>query len=135
MKKIILAGNAVTAEILYGYLSADPRYQIIALTVDDEFIEQGALREIDSIPLSHLGEVGNPPDCSIIMAMGYHDINRSRESMFLRLKKMGYQIETYIHPEAKVFTQIPLGEGSVVLPSAVIEPHVYLGANSVVWQM
>jgi sugar O-acyltransferase (sialic acid O-acetyltransferase NeuD family) len=133
MKKVILVGNAITAEILLCYLAQDGRYQVLGLTVDDEFINQYGIQGIDSIALSQLRNVYDPQDCAVIMAMGYNDINRSRESMFHRLKEMGYRIETYVHPDAKVYTQRSLGEGCVILPSAVIEPHVRLGANSMVW--
>lgn len=133
MKKIILAGNAITADILNCYLAQDDRYQVIGLTVDDEYVEKGGIQGLDSIALSQLKNVYDPQGCTVIMAMGYDDINRSRESMFLRLKEMGFGIETYVHPDAKVYTQHALGEGCVLLPSAVIEPHVRLGANSMVW--
>lgn len=133
MKKIVLAGNAITADILNSYLSKDDRYQVIGLTVDDDFLGSGGIQGLDSIALSRLKDVYSPQDCSVIMAMGYNDINRSRESMFHRIKDMGYCIESYVHPDAKVFTAHPLGEGCVVLPSAVMEPHVHLGANSMVW--
>lgn len=133
MKKIVLAGNAVTAGILNSYLALDPRYEVIGLTVDDEFLASGGIDGLDSIPLSQLSEMQKTEDFSIIMAMGYGDINRSRESMFKRLKQSGYVIEIYVHPDAKVYTRHPLGEGCVVMPSAVIEPHASVGANSMVW--
>ncbi len=133
MKKVILAGNAITADILNSYLAQDDRYQVIGLTVDDDFLQRGGIQGLASIALSHLREIHAPQDCAVIMAMGYNDINRRRESMFHRLKEMGYHIETYIHPDAKVYTEYPLGEGCIILPSAVIEPHVRLGANSMVW--
>jgi UDP-3-O-[3-hydroxymyristoyl] glucosamine N-acyltransferase len=53
--------------------------------------------------------------------------------MFNRLKVMGYGMETYIHPDARVYTNKPLGEGSVVLPGAIIEPYARVGANTMVW--
>ena len=134
MKNVILAGNAVTADILNSYLAHDERYNVVGLTVDDDYIDQGSVSGIDtSTPLSRLQDTHGPDDCVIIMAMGYNDLNRVRESMFLRLKQMGYSIETYVHPDARVYTEQPLGEGCVVLPSAVIEPHVRLGDNLMVW--
>lgn len=133
MKKVILAGNAITANILHGYLSQDNRYEVVGLTVDDDFIDMNGVPDIRSIPLSNIASTYNPQDHAVIMAMGYNDINRSRESMFNRLKAMGYQIESYVHPDAKVYTHHPLGEGCIILPSAVIEPHVKVGANSMIW--
>jgi sugar O-acyltransferase (sialic acid O-acetyltransferase NeuD family) len=133
MKKIILAGNAITADILNCYLDRDDRYQVLGLTVDDDFLQEGGIPDLESIALSQLRASHDPHECAIIMAMGYSDINRSRESMFHRLKEMDYTIETYVHPDAKVYTEHQLGEGCVILPSAVIEPHVRLGANSMIW--
>ncbi len=133
MKNIVLAGNATTANVLNSYLGGDDRYQVLALTVDDDFVHEGGMQSLDSIALSRLTEIHGPKDCAVIMAMGYNDINRSRESMFQRLKQMGYRIETYVHPDAGIYTDLPLGEGCVVLPSAVIEPGVRVGANSVIW--
>lgn len=133
MKRVVLAGNAITADILLSYLKRDARYEVVGLTVDDDYVDKGTIKEIKTIGLSQLSATRAPRDCAIIMAMGYNDLNRSRESLFLRLKEMGYSIETYIHPDAKIYTDHPLGEGSIVLPSAVIEPHARLGANSMVW--
>jgi sugar O-acyltransferase (sialic acid O-acetyltransferase NeuD family) len=133
MKKIILAGNAITADILYSYISADSRYEVIGLTVDDEFLSQGCIDEIPSAGLSQLHETFPPHSCSVVMAVGYNDLNRVRESLFLRLKDMGYSIETYVHPDARVYSEHPLGEGCVVLPAAVIETHVQVGANTMIW--
>lgn len=133
MKRVILAGNAVTADILSCYLAGDDRYEVTGLTVDDEFVSQGGIVGLDTVALSALSQSYAPEAYSVIMAMGYSDLNRGRESMFSRLKAMGYQIETYIHPDAFVFTALPIGEGCVVLPSAVVEPHVQLGPNSMVW--
>lgn len=132
-KKVVLAGNAITADILYAYLGGDDRYEVLGLTVDDEYVAEGTIKGVPSIGLSQLAGEFAPDTCSIIMAVGYDDLNRVRESLFVRLKEMGYTIETYVHPDARVYTEYPLGEGSLILPGAVVEPHAQLGANSMVW--
>lgn len=133
MKKVILVGNAITAEILYSYLRHDHRYEVMGLTVDDEFLDQGGVEGLAAAGLSRVREVFPPETCRVVMAVGYNDLNRGRESLFLRMKDMGYDVETYVHPDARVYTDCPLGEGCVVLPGAVIEPHVRVGANTMIW--
>ena len=133
MKKILLAGNAVTADILCAYLRLDSRYEVAALTVDDEFVEQNGLDGYRTVGLSNVASAFPPDTHSVIMAMGYGDLNRARETVFNRLKATGYGVEAYIHTEAKVFTTLPIGEGSVILPGAVIEPHARVGRNTMVW--
>jgi sugar O-acyltransferase (sialic acid O-acetyltransferase NeuD family) len=133
MKKILLAGNSITAEILCAYLRRDSRYEVAGFTVDDEFVAQGGIGGYRTVGLSEAVGAFSPEIHCVIMAMGYNDLNRSRETMFGRLKAMGYGVETYIHPDARVYTDQPVGEGSVVLPGAVIEPHARVGANTMVW--
>lgn len=133
MKRIVLAGNAVTAEILYRYLMGDPRYRVAGVTVDDAYLDQGASFPVPVVGLSQLVLRFPPDSCVILMAMGYANVNADRRSMFERLKALGYVIETYVHPQAMVHTAHPIGEGSVVLPGALVEPEVRLGANTVVW--
>lgn len=133
MTKILLAGNAITAEILCAYLRQDARYEVAGLTVDDEFVAQSGMGGYRTVGLSEVVNTFAPDTHRVIMAMGYNDLNRSREAMFERLKAKGYGVETYIHPDARVYTDHPVGEGSVVLPGAVIEPHARVGVNTMVW--
>lgn len=133
MTRLVIAGNAVTAEILLSYLKGDSRFDVVGLTVDDEFLDKGTIAHLPSVGLSRLKDQFPPDTCRILMAMGYNDLNRVRESMFSRLKEMGYGMETYVHPGAQVHSHLPIGEGSIVLPAAVIEPHASVGANSMVW--
>lgn len=132
-QKIILAGSAITAEVMFAYLRRDARYEVAGLTVDDEFVAQEGVGGYRTAGLSEAVSAFSPHTHRVIMAMGYNDLNRTRENMFGRIKAMGYSLETYIHPDARVFTDNPLGEGSVVLPGAVIEPHAQVGANTMVW--
>lgn len=132
-QRIVLAGNAITAQILHSYLASDRRYQVVGLTVDEDFIATGRLTSVPAVPLSKLPQQFDPAGFRILMAIGYDNLNRVRQSVFTRLKAMGYTFETYVHPGAHVHNGEPLGEGSVVLPGAVIEPHASVGVNAVVW--
>lgn len=133
MKKIVLAGNSITASILYSYLSRDSRYIISGAVVDDEFVDSNPLREVSSIKLSAVVSGFPPEEYSIIMAAGYARLNTIRESLKTRLEGIGYRFETYVHPDARVYSQVPLGDGAVILPGAVIEPHAVVGGNTMVW--
>lgn len=132
MTRLVLAGNAVTAQILLSYLDKDSRYEVAGLTVDDEYVGAG-LEGNPCVGLSGLQAAFAPETHRILMAMGYNDLNRSREAMFHRLKAMGYAIEAYVHPDARVYTDQPLGEGCIILPGAVVEPCARIGANTMVW--
>ena len=94
MKKVILAGNAVTAEILKAYLDSDDRYQVVGAVVDDDFLQSGTVADLHCVGMSGLADRFPAGSVSVVMAMGYNDLNRVRASMFDRLKVAGYAIET-----------------------------------------
>ncbi|CAD5285499.1 Sugar O-acyltransferase, sialic acid O-acetyltransferase NeuD family [Bosea sp. 62] len=133
MRRIVLAGNAVTAEILYSYLANDARYSVAGFTVDDDYVDKGSSFPLATVGLSELSGRFAPGEHRIVMAMGYSGVNAHRRSMFERLKGMGYAIETYIHPSAMIHTSHPIGEGSVVLPGVLVEPEVRVGIDTILW--
>lgn len=133
MKKIVLVGNAITADIIAALLRHDARYQVLACVVDDDYVASGGVEGLPTLKLSELAASHPPDEVAIIIAMGYRDMNRARESMFLRLKDMSYTMETYVHPDARVYSQHSLGEGALIFPGAIVEPHAEVGANTLVW--
>lgn len=133
MKKLLLAGNSMTADILAAYLRSDTRYEVLACVVDDDFVNAAGVEGLPTLGLSQLVGSYYPEEVSFLMAMGYNDLNRGRERMFNRLKDMGYTIETWVHPDARVYTGHPLGEGALIFPGAMVEPHARVGANTLIW--
>jgi len=133
VKNIVLAGNAIAAEILFAYLKQDSRYEVVASTVDDTYVSKNRIAGLPSIALSSIVDAFPPGEVSVVMAVGYDNLNRSRAALLKKLRQLGYGIETYIHADAKVFTDHPVGEGSVILPGAVVEPGAQIGANTVIW--
>jgi sugar O-acyltransferase (sialic acid O-acetyltransferase NeuD family) len=133
MQRIILAGNGIAASNLLPHIAADDRYQIVGVTADDEFVASGGLDGFETIPLSLALQAFPPTAARVIMAIGYGDLNRVRESVFGRIKHAGYAVETFVHPSAYVSRDAVVGEGCLILPGAVVEPGVTVGVNSVVW--
>ena len=133
MQDIVLAGNSLTAEVIYSLVNTDSRFRVVATVVDDEFKNQSRLSNIECVGLSELKSNFPPDKNSIIMAMGYHDLNRARQDMFSRLLAFNYKLEKYIHPEAKVFSEDRIGKGSVIFPGTILEPNSLVQNNTIIW--
>jgi hypothetical protein len=78
-QKIILAGNAITAQILHSYLFR-PTLPL-QCHVDDEFVSKGGVGELPAVPISALASAFPAGECRVLMAIGYSDLNRIRESV------------------------------------------------------
>ncbi|OEU70997.1 MAG: hypothetical protein BA863_18870 [Desulfovibrio sp. S3730MH75] len=133
MKDIIIIGNSLGAEILYGYLSADSRYNVVGFAVDAQYIAEQSLFDLNIFSLETLVDKFPPNSVSVVLGVGYSGVNANRAELYNRVKEMGYSVETYIHPTATVMPSASIGEGVVVLASSVIEPFAQIGNNSFVW--
>ena len=131
--RVILAGNSVTASILYDYLLDDACYEVVGSVVDDECVDRSTLGEVKCCAVADVSTAFRPTDVSVILAAGYSGLNEPRENLAARLLSLGYRIDRYVHPDAHIYSRIELGAGAVVLPGAVIEPHARVGANVMVW--
>lgn len=133
MQKLVIIGNAISADIMFGYLKSDSRYKPVAFSADADYIQEPKKFGLDVVNLSVLPEYYPPTEYRAVMAVGYSNLNQNRKDIFDRVKVMGYTIESYIHPDAKVFNDNQIGEGSIVMANSVIEVYTSIGKNSVVW--
>ncbi|MBQ9537263.1 MAG: acetyltransferase [Desulfovibrionaceae bacterium] len=129
MQKILLAGNGITARIMYGYLLHDTRYQVEGCVVDDDFVSNAVFKDVKSFKLSEIQQHFPKDKVELIMAVGYAQVNQVRQSLFERLKDLGYHFHTYIHPKSTILSDKPIGEGSILLPGALVEPNASIGRD------
>lgn len=132
MKDIIIFGNGQYAKNIYLFIKKDDRYNVKAFVVDKKFINEEKLYGVQVIPYEHIEQQFNKNSISILIAIGYTNLNKNREKVYKKLKKENYKIETYIHPDAKVFSN-NIGEGCVFIAGAVIETNTNIGKCVVAW--
>lgn len=132
MKEIVVAGNSSAAALLNEYLEHDRRYRIVAFTVDREYIREKSFLNHPVLSPEEIATEYPSSSFSVLLGIGYSNLNRTREQLFSRLKEYGYTLETYIHPDAKIYSS-NIGEGSIVLANAFIDVHACIGENTVVW--
>jgi len=132
MQKLVVVGNSISAEIMNEYLKHDSRYEIAAFSVDADFIKTDELFGRPLVDLKSLPQTYPADQYHLLMAIGYGNLNRNREQIFDRVKEMGYQVETYIHPDAKVYTTT-IGEGCLIMPNAFVDVCSEIGTNTVIW--
>ena len=133
MTKVIIVGNSIAADILYGYLEHDSRYEVVCFAVNKEYIKEShkfglKVENLDELPSLYAKE-----EFQVVLGIGYRDMNQTRAKFFDKLKKYGYNIVTYIHPSAVIQNNAVIGEGSMILSNSVVEPFVKIGENSIIW--
>jgi len=66
-KKIIIIGNTVAADIIYGLLNSDDRYEVVCFSVDKEYITETEKLGLQVIPIEDLKEKYNPGEHSVML--------------------------------------------------------------------
>lgn len=132
-RKLIIYGNGKIAEVLADYFRRDSDYEIVAFTCEARFISKS---KHDGLPHIPFDEVVNcfPPDChEMHIAVGYHQLNRLRERLFLEARGMGYQLASYISSRSWPGKLLTCGENCFVADGVSVEPGANIGDNVALW--
>lgn len=67
-----------------------------------------------------------------LVTVGSTDVSNARAELFARIKALGMRTPLVLHPSATIAEASGIGEGSVVLAHAIVNPGARLGANVIV---
>lgn len=74
----------------------------------------------------------SPGTIKVVNGLGFVPGNNTRKVTFEKLKSLGYVFETVISADALVSKHCTIEEGVQVLPGAIIQPGVRVGANTII---
>jgi sugar O-acyltransferase (sialic acid O-acetyltransferase NeuD family) len=132
MKKLIIYGTGLVAEVAEFYFRTDTDYQITAFTNAAEFITEERFNGKPLVPFESLESLYAPGEHEIFIALGYNKTNQIRQARYYEAKEKGYACATYISPRASYY-QTPVGDNCFILENNVIQPFVRIGNNVTLW--
>ena len=128
---ILLFGNGKLAELVLAVAHDDPRYRVVAVTADREYLTGAELGGVPQLALEEALEHFPPGRCSMLVTIGYRRM-RARSELLLRARALGYRLPGYVAPRARLDGDVELGENCIVFDLAYLGPGARLGANCVV---
>jgi sugar O-acyltransferase (sialic acid O-acetyltransferase NeuD family) len=126
---VIIFGAGNIAEVTYHYLTYDSSHEIVAFTVNDEYITTKEYFGLPVVPFEDIKEKYPPNDFKMIIAIGYQNINRIRAAKYKEAKSKGYSFISYINSNAYVFKNVEIGENCLILENQAIQACVKIGNN------
>lgn len=135
MRDTIIYGNGAMARVLYSY--ARHSMNIVAFTVDDHCIAPGTqvFCGLPLLPFQSVSGILAPAGHSIIVAVGYLQMNALRRRKREEARAMGYTLASYVHPDVMRHDNTTVGEGCIILdhvsvhPGCRIEDGVFISSN------
>jgi len=132
-RPLVLIGAGEFAQIACEYFDHDSDYDVVAFSVESEYLSQPMLEGRPVVAYETL-EAGYPPtDVDVFVAIPSSQLNRLRTRLYLDAKRRGYRFASYTSTRAFVWRNVELGENSFIFEGNVIQPFVRIGNNCILW--
>jgi sugar O-acyltransferase (sialic acid O-acetyltransferase NeuD family) len=128
---LLIFGAGKIAHAISYYFTRDSEYEIKAYIVDDSFESDSHFLGKPIVRLSEALNKYNPEVYSVFVAVGYQGMNALRSSKYNYIKALGYSFVSYQSPF--VLGEFNLGENTILMDGAVIQPYASFGSNVFVW--
>jgi sugar O-acyltransferase (sialic acid O-acetyltransferase NeuD family) len=132
-KKLIIVGDSAFAELAYEYFNHDSDYEVVAFSVEQEYITRDKLFDLPVTPFELLETIYSPDEHQVFVAVVYTQLNRLRTRLCLESKQKGFKLASYISSKAFVWQNVQIGEHCFIFESNVVQPFVQLEENVILW--
>ena len=129
---VILFGTGKIAEVAYYYLKNDSKYNIIAFTIEEEYINDTKKFGLPILNYNNIEKEYSPKKYYLFAPCSGTNLNRFRERIYINGKKKGYNFISYISSKANVYTK-NIGENCMILEDNTIQPYTKIGNNCILW--
>ena len=133
MSRIVIFGTGKIADQAYFYLTNDSPHEVVAFTVDREYLREGMKMGLPVVAFEEVQDVYSPNDYGMFVAVGYQDLNRFRAKKYEEARTKGYTLISYVSSRAANFGDIEVGDNCFVLEFAVLQPCSKIGNDVFIW--
>jgi len=132
-EKLVIVGAGEFAQIAYEYFTYDSPYEVVAFSVEKEFIKDKELFELPVVPFEELENLYDPLKYKVFVAVTYTQLNRVRTRLYKEAKQKGFSAISYVSSKAFVWRNVGIGENCFIFENNVIQYHTQIGNNVIIW--
>jgi len=126
-RQLVLIGAGEFAQIACEYFEHDSDYDVVAFSVEQEYLARQTLADRPVVPYETLEARYPPADFDVFVAIPSSQLNRLRTRFYLDMKRRGYRLATYVSTRAFVWRNAELGDNCFIFEGNVIQPFVRIG--------
>lgn len=131
--KLIIIGTSAFAEIAYEYFQYDSEYEVVAFSVEKNFIDNCEKFGLPIVAMENITNDFDPKEYYFFAAIVYKQMNRIRTRLYEFMKNKGYKSASYISSRAFVWENVKIGEHCFIFENNTVQPFVELGNNIILW--
>ncbi len=91
-KKLVIIGNTSNARLAKYFFTTDSDYEVKAFSVNREYIREEMFEELPQIAFEDIVSKYPPSEFEVFVAVGYNNMNKIREKLYLECKEKGYSM-------------------------------------------
>lgn len=133
MAQIIIFGTGDIAQIANYYFETDTNHEVVAFTVNREFLTESIFEGKPVIAFEEITEKFPPSDFQMFIALSYSKMNKIRETKYQESKALGYKLVSYISSKCTYLSQYAAGDNCFIFENNTIQPFVKIGNNVTLW--
>lgn len=131
--RLVIFGTGDIAELAQAYFATDSAFEVVAFTVDREFLQADTFCGRPVVPFDEVEQQFPPADHAMFIALSYTRLNALRRDKFFAAKAMGYQLASYVSSRATILNDGAIGENCFILEDNTVQPFVRIGDNVTLW--
>ena len=132
-RSLVIFGAGDIAQLAHYYFSSDTDYDVVAFTVDAEYMAADRFCDLPLVPFGDVATRYPPATHDMFIGVSYTKLNQVRKGKYLAAKALGYRLATYISSRATVLNAGRIGDNCFILEDNTIQPFVTIGNNVVLW--
>ncbi len=132
-KKLVLFGDSAFAEVAYELFTHDSAYEVVAFTINKEYIKQESLFGLPVVAYEEVEKLYPPREYEMHIALVYNTLNRIREKFYTDARKKGYTLANYVSSRCFVWRNVTMGDNVFIFEDNTVQPFVKIGSNVVLW--
>lgn len=132
-KKLVIVGSGETGLIAYEYFQYDSEYEVVAFSVNEQYINETTINDLPVVSFETLEEKYNPNEYEVYVAISSGKLNRNRTKVYNEVKVKGYKCASYISSKAFIWKNVEIGENCFIFEDNTLQPFVKIGNNVTLW--
>ncbi|MEZ4972117.1 MAG: acetyltransferase [Cyclobacteriaceae bacterium] len=133
MNKVIIFGVLDTAELAHFYLTNDSYYEVVAFTVNEQYIREKTYKGLPLVAFEEVEKYFSPDDYLFFAPMTGRGMNLHRKKIYTEAKSKGYRFISYVSSRATIYPGTEVGDNCFILEDNTIQPFTSIGSNVVLW--
>jgi len=130
---LIIVGDGEFAEIAYEYFTYDSPFEVVAFSVEKDYLKKKTLFGLPVVPFEELERLYDPISHKVFVAVTYTQLNRVRARLYKEAKKKAFSAASYVSSKAFVWRNVSIGENCFIFENNVIQYHAKIGNNVILW--